>query len=420
VIAVSMCAAFANGEIDLLALEPPSDILRPTITVNPSDSVAVSNFEAKVLDSKTLQCRFDIKHISRNTNSITCCFVVEFLDKDGFTLASNTSVETGLKAGHCKKIVWDIPFISSRAENLASCRITPSVTIYAAPTGSSDIELWSDKLEYKLLEFDDNKVDWRIPAKTEEAQADVSTEKETVKKPATHKPTSIINDTWNKAQYDEFNKTLPPIGDSEASGQDKPDGYSDFLKTLPPVEPNIPAESTTPTQAVPYSDFLKTLPPLENKPQAATVNTNKSLSDDEFNKTLPPLAPAITPVGQRVSPLQMKDSLLVWFLTVLLGSGVVFLVWKGIRLMEKWSAAQKQKMVICVALVLIVLAGLFPPWIIENYRARGGENIGMHFVLIPPERGSINTGILFVEWLLIAIPAAGLWFMFKDKGEGAK
>jgi TPR repeat protein len=173
-------------------------------------------------------------------------------------------------------------------------------------------------------------------------------------------------------------------------------------------------KNVTPT-AKPTSIIDSTWQAAQRSPSLADT----PLSDEDFNKTLPPLENAQQPALSFLNK-PVSQEVFSWLLAVLAGSVMVLFIWKGLRRMEKWSAARKRKLVLCVALTFIVLAGLFPPWFQYYPKTGYSENKGMHFLLIPPENGSLNTRILFVEWLLIAIPATGLWFTFKDKDEGAK
>jgi hypothetical protein len=95
---------------------------------------------------------------------------------------------------------------------------------------------------------------------------------------------------------------------------------------------------------------------------------------------------------------------------------------------------RKQRLALAIGTILVVLAGLFPPW---NYVAaipRSGNAIrrsaGYAPLFFPPTVpaggvepttgwGSefvgveINSGVLFAEWITLVLATGGLWLFFK-------
>ncbi len=79
----------------------------------------------------------------------------------------------------------------------------------------------------------------------------------------------------------------------------------------------------------------------------------------------------------------------------------------------------KQKICLWLGICLIVLIGLFPPWV------RGGtlltpNDAGYHFIFTPPkvrsmECSRIDISRLFVQWVMVASITGGLVTTLKDK-----
>lgn len=83
-----------------------------------------------------------------------------------------------------------------------------------------------------------------------------------------------------------------------------------------------------------------------------------------------------------------------------------------------------QKKIIYVAMAVIVLMGLFPPWyasIKTSYQTRV-VNLGYYLIVDTPHEsvngtfygGQINFATLFLQWVIVAGLAGGLWYMKKD------
>lgn len=85
---------------------------------------------------------------------------------------------------------------------------------------------------------------------------------------------------------------------------------------------------------------------------------------------------------------------------------------------------KKQKIILCVGLVLFVLMGLFPSWI-EQHPTRYGiqsKDLGHWPILMPPEpsistyhRVEINFSRLVVQWTVVMIATSGLIVLCADK-----
>jgi len=86
----------------------------------------------------------------------------------------------------------------------------------------------------------------------------------------------------------------------------------------------------------------------------------------------------------------------------------------------------KQKKVILVAVAVIILMSLFPPWVHITYSRVGPLSYprGYGFVFLPPattkaytsyDSPGIDFSRLFLQWFIVALAAGGLVFMFKDR-----
>jgi hypothetical protein len=85
-----------------------------------------------------------------------------------------------------------------------------------------------------------------------------------------------------------------------------------------------------------------------------------------------------------------------------------------------------QKRIVYVAVAVVVLMGVFPPWHITYGLAIGStatriEHLGYSLLCNPPFihdfGGEISFGLLFLQWLLVVILTAGLVCIVKDRRE---
>lgn len=73
-----------------------------------------------------------------------------------------------------------------------------------------------------------------------------------------------------------------------------------------------------------------------------------------------------------------------------------------------------QLIVLWIGIGLIVLMGLFPPWVMSVQGAIDQQGYG--FILNPPEEYChVNTPRLYVQWIMVAVIAGGLFVTLKDK-----
>ena len=86
------------------------------------------------------------------------------------------------------------------------------------------------------------------------------------------------------------------------------------------------------------------------------------------------------------------------------------------------------KIIVAFGLCLIVLSGLFPPWVetwvdLDSARAVSLGRIVYSFVLVPPDpisayqRYRIDGRLLILEWVFIAILAAGTYWLLGRKDQ---
>jgi hypothetical protein len=75
---------------------------------------------------------------------------------------------------------------------------------------------------------------------------------------------------------------------------------------------------------------------------------------------------------------------------------------------------KKQLIVMWVGIAIIILMGIFPPWIVT---VQGTDNIlGHAFILSRTGRKyDINASFLFVQWIMVVAITGGLIITFKDK-----
>jgi hypothetical protein len=80
-----------------------------------------------------------------------------------------------------------------------------------------------------------------------------------------------------------------------------------------------------------------------------------------------------------------------------------------------------RKQIIClwIGIIIIVLMGIFPPW--SAYKGDGECYLLHKFILFQPAEKNIpariDTGHLFVQWIMVAVVTGGLIFTFRDKKE---
>lgn len=78
---------------------------------------------------------------------------------------------------------------------------------------------------------------------------------------------------------------------------------------------------------------------------------------------------------------------------------------------------KKQLVVMWVGIAIIVLMGLFPPW--TTYGNSGDCYLTHKFILFKPAERNIpariDTGHLFVQWIIVTAITGGLIVTFKDK-----
>ena len=84
---------------------------------------------------------------------------------------------------------------------------------------------------------------------------------------------------------------------------------------------------------------------------------------------------------------------------------------------------RKQKTFLWIGIAVIVLMGIFPPWIskVEILNSTNQRNAGYGCILNPPTTNSptwyvrIDTSRLSVQWVVIAVITSGLILTFKGK-----
>jgi hypothetical protein len=72
----------------------------------------------------------------------------------------------------------------------------------------------------------------------------------------------------------------------------------------------------------------------------------------------------------------------------------------------------KQKYVSIAVAILLTIASLFPPFYLVA--EVGTVNRGFHFIFSDQTPATVNTGLLFMEWLFIVSLAFIGWLFFKD------
>lgn len=84
---------------------------------------------------------------------------------------------------------------------------------------------------------------------------------------------------------------------------------------------------------------------------------------------------------------------------------------------------ESQKKIVIGAVIVIVAMLLYPPFL---FRGASGatRNLGYGFLFDPPQYatfssaspGVVDIAMLLVQWFAVAIVAAALWWLAKDKG----
>ena len=73
-----------------------------------------------------------------------------------------------------------------------------------------------------------------------------------------------------------------------------------------------------------------------------------------------------------------------------------------------------QLIILWVGIAIVVLMGIFPPWAV-TYQG-GGPYEGYAFILSRPrEICHIETTLLLVQWIMVAVVTGGLIITFKDR-----
>ena len=73
---------------------------------------------------------------------------------------------------------------------------------------------------------------------------------------------------------------------------------------------------------------------------------------------------------------------------------------------------KRQKVVILIGIILIVVMGLFPPWV---YKIQGMVmKQEYRFILDPLESGNVDSIRLLVQWLGVCMVSIGLVWFFRD------
>jgi hypothetical protein len=81
---------------------------------------------------------------------------------------------------------------------------------------------------------------------------------------------------------------------------------------------------------------------------------------------------------------------------------------------------KKQKIVLMIGIIVFLLIGIFPPWVLisspEN-SARLEGAIGYSFIIFSPNHGwcRIDISRLMVEWITMVVVMGGLILLFNDK-----
>lgn len=78
---------------------------------------------------------------------------------------------------------------------------------------------------------------------------------------------------------------------------------------------------------------------------------------------------------------------------------------------------QRTVAVVVASIMLTML--LFPPF--EAIRQYGKFSLGYSFILMPPEflgDGTVNIGLLLMEWVMVIVGGVMGWVFFKDKTDG--
>ena len=78
----------------------------------------------------------------------------------------------------------------------------------------------------------------------------------------------------------------------------------------------------------------------------------------------------------------------------------------------------KQKLILKIVAVIVLAMILFPPF---HLHLQNGAiiNLGYGFLFSPPKKsdymGSVDTGLLLVQWISVVLVFGVLWWLAKDK-----
>lgn len=78
-----------------------------------------------------------------------------------------------------------------------------------------------------------------------------------------------------------------------------------------------------------------------------------------------------------------------------------------------------QKTLLWIGISVIVVMGLFPPWVVGK-SVLSPNNAGYNFILNPPEAkrsefSGLNSSRLLVQWIMVAVITGGFIVTFKSK-----
>ncbi|RLE17759.1 MAG: hypothetical protein DRJ65_22330 [Acidobacteria bacterium] len=76
---------------------------------------------------------------------------------------------------------------------------------------------------------------------------------------------------------------------------------------------------------------------------------------------------------------------------------------------------KKQKFVLWIAVGVISLLALFPPWVYQYYMDRAPQPRGIHFILSGPEHCRTNYTQPSLQSVFVILIAGGMVLALKDK-----
>lgn len=81
---------------------------------------------------------------------------------------------------------------------------------------------------------------------------------------------------------------------------------------------------------------------------------------------------------------------------------------------------KRQLIVLWVAIGLIVLMGLFPPWVRKEaeYRTYLDAPVGYAFIAVAPDRARVDLSRLFLQWVLVVVAGAGVFWTLRTRKGG--